>query len=149
MRISDWSSYVCSSDLLQRHESADEQHFCRVPVPGDRRRNLATEHLQCEGKCTDSLSRDVEQPADMFGIGFSVHQYGLRGPQRTGLATQQQAGYEAGGIAHLPVLVQRIPDRNIGITNAEWAPSCRSEERRVGKEYVRRVDLGGRRILKK
>src|SRR3546814_5451958 len=60
---------------LQRHESADEQHFCRVPVPGDRRRNLATEHLQCEGKCTDSLSRDVEQPADMFGIGFSVHQY--------------------------------------------------------------------------
>src|SRR3546814_8557619 len=93
MRISDWSSDVCSSDL-------------------------------CEGKCTDSLSRDVEQPADMFGIGFSVHQYGLRGPQRTGLATQQQAGYEAGGIAHLPVLVQRIPDRNIGITNAEGAPTC-------------------------
>src|SRR3546814_18051178 len=28
-------------------------------------------------------------------------------------------------------------------------PSKRSEERRVGKECVRRVDLGGRRIIKK
>src|SRR3546814_18864693 len=131
MRISDWSSYVCSSDLLQRHESADEQHFCRVPVPGDRRRNLATEHLQCEGKCTDSLSRDVEQPADMFGIGFSVHQYGLRGPQRTGLATQQQAGYAAGGIAQLPVRVQRIPDHNIDITNPQYDRKTAGEEKGV------------------
>src|SRR3546814_19693889 len=132
MRISDWSSYVCSSDLLQRHESADEQHFCRVPVPGDRRRNLATEHLQCEGKCTDSLSRDVEQPADMFGIGFSVHQYGLRGPQRTRLATSQQAGYEDGGIAALPVLVQRLSDRNICITHAEWAPTSGTYRKPLG-----------------
>src|SRR3546814_14430309 len=31
----------------------------------------------------------------------------------------------------------------------ERAPACRSEERRVGKECVRRVDLGGRRIIKK
>src|SRR3546814_11740312 len=28
-------------------------------------------------------------------------------------------------------------------------PACRSEERRVGKECVVRVDLGGRRIIKK
>src|SRR3546814_6983065 len=33
---------------LPRHESADEQHFCRVPVPGHRRRNLANAHLGTE-----------------------------------------------------------------------------------------------------
>src|SRR3546814_13135999 len=33
--------------------------------------------------------------------------------------------------------------------DADELPFPRSEERRVGKECVRRVDLGGRRIIKK
>src|SRR3546814_21115598 len=40
---------------------------------------------------------------------------------------------------------RRRVDRPVGVADRDH----RSEERRVGKECVRRVDLGGRRIIKK
>src|SRR3546814_21179949 len=62
---------------------------------------------------------------------------------------QRQAG---GGIADM---ARRYPgldreDRHGGPLYAPGpGPATRSEERRVGKECVVRVDLGGRRIIKK
>src|SRR3546814_10269591 len=56
------------------------------------------------------------------------------------------------GVVELPQLrplVLRVPAM-VGRAKGEDALlGARSEERRVGKECVRRVDLGGRRIIKK
>src|SRR3546814_11010783 len=46
-----------------------------------------------------------------------------------------------------PALAQRLQDQLLPQPNARLA--VRSEERRVGKECSVRVDLGGRRIIKK
>src|SRR3546814_2826769 len=82
MRISDWSSDVCSSDLPQ----ASSPHAARPPSP----------------RRAESDSRAAR-------------------PQR----------------------------RHTRSKEADSARNRRSEERRVGKECVVRVDLGGRRIIKK
>src|SRR3546814_19463045 len=93
MRISDWSSDVCSSDLAAAVGlvGAEVQS-----ANGDR----AAGHAQ-------------HQIAIVAELRFFVGQFG---------AVQEQ---EFGAV------------------------QARSEERRVGKECVVRVDLGGRRIIKK
>src|SRR3546814_19048284 len=94
MRISDWSSDVCSSDLNIFH------------------RNVAGDHPNAQ------LFADHEhQGIAAFGPCLQV----LGMPGKIKLLT----------------LYIMLIDR------------CRSEERRVGKECSVRVDLGGRRIIKK
>src|SRR3546814_15544474 len=87
MRISDWSSDVCSSDLKVRSGISDAGGIVQSPL---------------------------RQPSSSSS---------KRGSESA------TAGKVAGRL---------------------WiAATCRSEERRVGKECVVRVDLGGRRIIKK
>src|SRR3546814_14199439 len=93
MRISDWSSDVCSSDLL---------------------RKLIT--------CPSREAMPAAMPIKGSGV-----------PRQN-----------SGGAAPVPCLPRgqaSLADRTYGL--------LRSEERRVGKECVVRVDLGGRRIIKK
>src|SRR3546814_15150107 len=90
MRISDWSSDVCSSDLTS----------CIAP-----------------GRSSPTFARSPK--------GCDVDTWKFR-PQR--LITASLSGSK--------------PQRNGSTTR-------RSEERRVGKECVSSVDLGGRRIIKK
>src|SRR3546814_13245699 len=93
MRISDWSSDVCSSDL------------CRANIPG-----RPQAHRRLEG-----LGRGASHAARGDG--------------------QRHAGlHRDRGRAPLPRGCDGLR---------------RSEERRVGKEWVSSVDLGGRRIIKK
>src|SRR3546814_19318182 len=112
MRISDWSSDVCSSDLINYEicvlTALRERLRCKEiwVVGADRYRNP-----------DDDLPRDFEtRRADYYReLGRSED----AGAFVTGLRAQM----------------------------AE-ALGARSEERRVGKECVSRVDLGGRRIIK-
>src|SRR3546814_13331554 len=92
MRISDWSSDVCSSDL--------------VAVP---------DHRAVGDLDVAALGPGLVQPVHAFG--------------------ERLAGAEHGAIG-LHDLLHLEPQR-------------RSEERRVGKEWSVRVDLGGRRNIKK
>src|SRR3546814_10547712 len=100
MRISDWSSDVCSSDLgFERYRHA------RGAEPGD------VEPATCQ-------LREI-------GIEFGIVDLDVGGSQ-----------------ADLQLLqFQRPPETALH--------ARRSEERRVGKSVSVRVDLGGRRIIKK
>src|SRR3546814_15061979 len=99
MRISDWSSDVCSSDLQLSFGNAAGW-----------------------------------TPAAILAAAGS----GIRPePLNTGIISLYCSCY---------VL---IFDGTAPILPASWMQFGRSEERRVGKECVIRVDLGGRRIIKK
>src|SRR3546814_12698900 len=87
MRISDWSSDVCSSDLLEVAVAAYLERLAADRAP--------------------EAARHVE--------GFQRHD-------------------------SAPLGVDPVDGRGV---------AARSEERRVGKELSVRVDLGGRRIIKK
>src|SRR3546814_14739698 len=49
MRISDWSSDVCSSDLIERQVLAGLCRGQRPPVDRDRRRQRAAQHMPALG----------------------------------------------------------------------------------------------------
>src|SRR3546814_17984624 len=89
MRISDWSSDVCSSDLIDP-----------VIIAFDRQRKAIRR-------------REAQRRVDRIGV-------------------------EAIGV----LVEQRVGQETILLT-------VRSEERRVGKSVSVRVDLGGRRLIKK
>src|SRR3546814_14644846 len=100
MRISDWSSDVCSSDLLQRKNRK-------------RKKRLASMLAEFQAS-TAALPDGAVVLGDHGAISWfntaAVQLLGLRAPQDLGI---------------------------------------RSEERRVGKSVSGRVDLGGRRSIKK
>src|SRR3546814_20040044 len=98
MRISDWSSDVCSSDLRKPGERPDDDRLLHLRQLGDAREPV---------------------------LAVDVHRIG----PANALATR--AAKCEGVVVFLD------------------AHERRSEERRVGKECVSRVDLGGRLILKK
>src|SRR3546814_20984705 len=98
MRISDWSSDVCSSDLGQR-------------------RGVVV-FLALKGEQPRRLGR----------------QQGLLGAEVAAAQPKLQ-------VVMAPALV--------GVVAQQSAQHLRSEERRVGKSVPVRVDLGGRRIIKK
>src|SRR3546814_20314076 len=97
MRISDWSSDVCSSDLLASSAVGDDRH----------------RGTQLGARCTAGIVRGRPEAAPLRG-----RRYGKR--RTDGRAARPRT--------------QR---------------STRSEERRVGKSVSVRVDLGGRRLIKK
>src|SRR3546814_1516958 len=59
MRISDWSSDVCSSDLSLRIRLPARQFVCRASVP-DRRSRIAAEGRQSAAELGRSQSRAVQ-----------------------------------------------------------------------------------------
>src|SRR3546814_15773599 len=97
MRISDWSSDVCSSDLAGNppKEWIDSGYMLRA----------------------DS----IEELAEKCGIP----------------------------VATLRATIKRFNGFATSGVDADFHRGERSEERRVGKECVVRVDIGGRRIIKK
>src|SRR3546814_15594066 len=95
MRISDWSSDVCSSDLIEVRNVVDRRQPERI------------------------------EPCRLM----TAHAVVVDQTQHTGLLLRR-LGIEAG----------------FGGDHAMW---FRSEERREGKSVSVRVDLGGRRIIKK
>src|SRR3546814_13767400 len=111
MRISDWSSDVCSSDLKAEHRLAlararfadDAEAAARLDLKADALDGLQRAARSAKG---DPEVVDIEQGHDPSAPADRAHSAGRRRPHR-------------------------------------------SEERRVGKECVRRVDLGGRSIIKK
>src|SRR3546814_15319948 len=107
MRISDWSSDVCSSDLARTPTSSD-----RTPGPERLRQRAFIEVIEfaAHGQPMRQLGDAHRKPLDPLGDIM-----------RGGLALERG--------------VHRQHDR--------------SEERRVGKSVSVRVDLGGRRIIKK
>src|SRR3546814_18664755 len=101
MRISDWSSDVCSSDLFRA---------CTAPCDPPRRTDRQPPAV------TTPATPDSPDAAPPLTIVVGCDTFS--------------------------------PDINGAARFAERL-SARSEERRVGKECVIRVDLGGRRIIKK
>src|SRR3546814_15975492 len=104
MRISDWSSDVCSSDLDRRAR------------PRGRRAGDAAD-----------VSVVLDRRAD---LPFGLYRRAVGGVCRG-----------ADGVEHRYFLLE--------LAQAAGKHPLRSEERRVGKECVIRVDLGGRGIMKK
>src|SRR3546814_10973461 len=112
MRISDWSSDVCSSDLFRR---IGLDHFARPSDPLAIRAAAGTLHRNFQGYTTEV--GDV-----LLGFGPSA------------ISTLPQ-GY-----------AQNIP------SVASWRQAVQARDRRgvvEGKSVHVRVDLGGRRIIKK
>src|SRR3546814_12323435 len=113
MRISDWSSDVCSSDLDQ----LDQQ----------RKRSELAEKRTAEA---------------------------IHGRERLQHARRAAEGLVASRVADRPLteaIAQFLDGQWRHYLTQTWLRdgADRSEERRVGKECVSSVDLGGRRIIKK
>src|SRR3546814_11109899 len=103
MRISDWSSDVCSSDLVGATDPEKQKDLQQVA-------NLLHRLLY------NSLAKDYEMVTQPGPDTLRI-QAALTGAEKTHVALRTL--------------------------------SSRSEERRVGKSVSVRVDLGGRRIIKK
>src|SRR3546814_13184786 len=147
MRISDWSSDVCSSDLVARiwvrsgPQSRDiafrvDRHILQAERAEMIGINLGASRF-LEGWCRDFGESDklldeqvvlaVERsPCGLKRLALRNH-VGGRNPARPG---------------------QRGPRRD-GAHRCEREAGFRSAERRVGKELSVRLDLGGRRTIKK
>src|SRR3546814_17915880 len=111
MRISDWSSDVCSSDLLP------EQRYCSVGSDNLRGGRRATAHLARLGRRRIAFLGDIEAPE----------------------VIQRYQGYlRALEEAGLPVDPALVVPAHFEIEFAEDAVATliRSEERRVGKACV-------------
>src|SRR3546814_17086194 len=130
MRISDWSSDVCSSDLWLSCPAV--QHINVALLAGeDERRNRSTGRREVDER---SLRTEIIIPYVLFHRLEPPDRFTCRHIQRNKRGcievfgwTPQTAVIVSSGIAHRQ----------------------RSEESRVGKEGVIRVDLGGRRHFKK
>src|SRR3546814_13919965 len=101
MRISDWSSDVCSSDLLGSERSIDMSYTGSADL-----------YL---GDVSSQVAEYLYRPRPCVFLNAQ------------GVDWQEDPNYRFWSLG----------------------PVIRSEERRVGKECVSRVDLGGRRIIKK
>src|SRR3546814_15824259 len=124
MRISDWSSDVCSSDLFAvrcGHFGDAVGHYCNA---------LATHR-------SESASH-VEQA----NVRCAQHHGRVRVYRGGDAETPGHIRY--GGEAHVDAQLRSYGIDRIGKSGAD-----RSEERRVGTSVSVRVDLGGRRIIKK
>src|SRR3546814_13235819 len=126
MRISDWSSDVCSSDLFPVQENL---------LGGD---DAGVAEQEKSGAETDhpGIAVDEEQ-AEQHQEVAEIERIagGAEAP-----ASDQRVGVDP--LIHAAALDVDEPDDR-------RAQHLRSEERRVGKECVSRVDLGCRRIIKK
>src|SRR3546814_16331478 len=109
MRISDWGSDVCSSDLLVLKLLED------------------TLKARTEGN-NDPRAYELREIGE---LALKLYASNVDHPLRRTRA--------------LDLIDRLVEDGLMGMQKLE----ARSEERRVGKECVVRVDLGGRRLIKK
>src|SRR3546814_11698507 len=128
MRISDWSSDVCSSDLV--HDLAD--------LLGVRLRERAAEHREV-------LAEHEDQPP-VDGAVASHHAV-------AGDFLLLHAEVEAAVLdIHVPLLEGALVEQDLqALARGQLALGVMRDRKsvRVGKECSERVDLGGRRIMKK
>src|SRR3546814_12842284 len=126
MRISDWSSDVCSSDLANTHYDK------AIKLDPDRGEYVHNQGLvyQERGRNAEALERfreAVKLAPREIPLQFSL----AKSLWRNGRFEESWNYFDAGLVANL-----RKPNRRF---------RQRSEERRVGKRLSVRVDLGGRR----
>src|SRR3546814_15146759 len=118
MRIRDWSSDVCSSDLLGDLETPelmlqDDGHLARIAF-AQNLRNLAVRMSGAEG--------DVEMVVARQAVSRHMDQ----GPPH----------HAAQRIFDHAIVAQAALSLFLGHVTSRPASCCRSEERRLGKEWV-------------
>src|SRR3546814_19935853 len=139
MRISDWSSDVCSSDLHAWNE--DARRF---------RNFMNFDRSWCE----DAGSED-SNGRTLWALGVVARDAQMAKHHDWARALYDQTAAiafdlgspraEAFAMLGAAALLDISPDHAI----ARRTPAQRSEERRVGKDVSVRLELGGRRIIKK
>src|SRR3546814_12455043 len=124
MRISDWSSDVCSSDLL-----TDDLNDILQPFHWEAwKAALFSDHP--DGWPDDDEQDAICQRVDSMAVG-----------------EHYQAWSEEVQEKIVSLFSHRL--NSTAELRAKLEDANRSEERRVGKEWVARVNLGGRLIIKK
>src|SRR3546814_12483782 len=124
MRISDWSSDVCSSDLLSG----------QVMLVKNKGMDIAI--LRTMGATRGMILRIF------FATGAAIGVVGTALGFVIGLSF-------AANIEAIRQWLQGLLEMELFTAEIYFLSSMRAEERRVGKELSVRVDLGGRRIIKK
>src|SRR3546814_18523582 len=119
MRISDWSSDVCSSDL--------SGHTCAV----------LEQLLEEAAGATEVLDAVIAQSESQAGSLWRLRENISEGQKRSGVSIKHD----------ISVPISKI-DSFLARAGSALTKS-RSEERRVGKEVSERLDLVGRRNIKK
>src|SRR3546814_4761593 len=76
MRISDWSSDVCSSDLLKKCKKPDDVLFINASGPenfakGKRQNQLRDEHIQ---RIVDTYQQRPEEPVERYARRVSMQE---------------------------------------------------------------------------
>src|SRR3546814_16096645 len=106
MRISDWSSDVCSSDLYCRNRPASE---CRLPMPGpgisDDLRDVGARRLPAQQFTRLAAARD--QHRRIAGATRSARNIELAPPDRFGRTTDLEHGI-ARAIAQVELVQSRL-----------------------------------------
>src|SRR3546814_13371745 len=133
MRISDWSSYVCSSDLT-RDEAVS--HLGTIARSGTK---------EFFSKLTGDKQKDA-QLIGQFGVGFYssfiVAQKVSVLSRRAGVAETEAVLWESDGQGEFAVTPVEKADRGTSVTlylrddEHAFLDGWRSEARRVGKECV-------------
>src|SRR3546814_4598799 len=131
MRISDWSSDVCSSDLLVDRAAAQEGAHLQVLLDGH-----FAEHVVDLGHVADAAAHDaVRRPAGYVPVVEADLPAAQSEQPEDGLQRSRLAGAvrpdDADDLA--PADAEADAVQNIG---GAVAAEHRSEERRVGKECV-------------
>src|SRR3546814_15674845 len=130
MRISDWSSDVCSSDLLQHH----------IPLAAHARRGIQVHGIddadgtQCQGKTArQSQKEDVEQIQCFHRVGWRCRYC------RIGRASKGQISRATRGCA-IAVRKNRLTKPRTTRSRLAMMPPTkgRSDESCEGQEYVRK-----------
>src|SRR3546814_11910078 len=123
MRISDWSSDVCSSDLAFRYQCGGHQRRARSFDQGQRYRMIG--HADAYG-----LARGMRYPARHFTSGFQNKRPGTRRSQFKETVL-------------LIVYPGEMADfGQVATKQRQVVAFVRSEERRVGKEGVSTCRIG-------
>src|SRR3546814_17695136 len=125
---------VGRSDLRARRErvrDANMVHGTPVIFAGGRLRFASDDDAK---QFADNLLRTLNAVRERVGDMYLVHGGDMKGIERLAASWAEQNG---------------IQQLRFGLDRKLGDRAGRSEERRVGKEWVRRVDLGGRRNNKK
>src|SRR3546814_13627820 len=128
MRISDWSSDVCSSDLRPRRRRL-----------GDTPAHQALRALDLAGRGADGAGRVCHRAGQALPCqaGAASCREGNGGSRMTTTSRRPRLAVVIGTVCFLAFLALLF-----------YGVRQRSDERRVGKSVSVRVDLGGRRIIK-
>src|SRR3546814_17010498 len=121
MRISDWSSDVCSSDLPYLDIGLQVWPTAGYPIAGISQH----QRLLRQAICILQSNLEIENMVRLSRQRRAIHEIVARGRQRP-----RTVGVRNGGVPFLHLQLRLI----IGIITDQNDP--RSEERRVGKESV-------------